>query len=72
MNGCPYCESGLLIDSPERLEFACGTRVTYTKTAVGTVLCRAGKAQRERDLAVDDAINRAREDRHFEPDHFGT
>ena len=24
------------------------------------------------DLAVDDEINRRRERRHFEPDHFGT
>jgi hypothetical protein len=33
---------------------------------------RLEKVVEERDMLVDDEINRARERRHFEPDHFGT
>jgi hypothetical protein len=29
------------------------------------------KRVEEQDAAIDDEINRARERRHFEPDHFG-
>lgn len=63
---CPNCGS----EDNTGVAFLCGTMVVGDRVMQSDE-CRQACRQHAEDLAVDDEINRRRERRHFEPDHFG-
>ena len=66
MSTCPHCHS----DENTGVAFLCGTTVVGD-LVMQSAECREACKRFVKDLAVDDEINRRREHRHFEPDHFG-
>lgn len=70
MKPCDLCGSPVVTETSTFRDHACGS--TWEE---GTGVDQSQKCLRrklEQDLTVDDEINRRRERRHFEPDHFGT
>lgn len=67
MTTCPRCHS----DDNTGVAFLCGTMVVGD-LVMQSAECREACKRDVQDLAVDDEINRRREHRHFEPDHFGS
>ena len=66
MTTCPHCNS----QDNTGVAFLCGT-VVVGDLVMQSDQCREACDRFAEDLAVDDEINRRREHRHFEPDHFG-
>ena len=70
MKPCDLCGSPVVTETSTFRDHACGS--TWEE---GTGVDQSHECLRRKlvqDLAVDDEINRRRERRHFEPDHFGT
>ena len=61
---CPYCRA----EDNTGVFFLCGTD---SAVFVQSTECKRRVREFAEDLDVDDEINRRREHRHFEPDHFG-
>lgn len=68
---CPHCQSPIRIETAQFTEFTCGAGFEHAPEGIQHWECAEGKRQSVEDLDVDDEINRRREHRHFEPDHFG-
>lgn len=69
MNTCPHCLSSIVTETATFRDYECGSSWTE-----GLVLDRSQECesrQHAQDAEADDEINRRRERRHFEPDHFG-
>ena len=62
---CPFCHA----EDNTGVFFLCGTDSAVFQQSTE---CKRRVRESAEDLAVDDEINRRREHRHFEPDHFGT
>lgn len=70
MKRCPYCFAPSASETATFRDYECGASWTEGVGIDCSVHCI--ERQHERDLRVDDEINRRRHNRHFEPDHFGT
>ena len=62
---CPYCQA----EDNTGVFFLCGTDSAVFEQSEE---CKRRVRESAEDIATDDEINRRREHRHFEPDHFGT
>lgn len=67
---CPLCHSQIATQTATFREYSCGTSWAEGSGLEESAECR--KRAFVLDLKVDDEMNRRREHRHFEPDHFGT
>jgi hypothetical protein len=67
---CPLCHSPIVTEAATFRDYDCGSSWAEGAGLEESAECR--KRSLIHDLAVDDEINRRREHRHFEPDHFGT
>lgn len=70
-NRCPHCQSPIQTQTAQFTEFTCGAGFEHAPGGIQHWECAKGQRHHAEDLAVDDEINRRREHRHFEPDHFG-
>jgi len=70
---CAECGGTGRIPDPtaKPVEFTCIAGFKHAPEGIRHWECAEGQRQHAEDLAVDDEINRRREHRHFEPDHFG-
>lgn len=69
MKTCPACASQIVTEAATFRDYNCGSSWTDGIGFDRSHECE--ERQHAKDLAVDDEINRRREHRHFEPDHFG-
>jgi hypothetical protein len=67
---CPHCGAATVTEAATFRDFDCLSTWTEGLGVEQSDQCR--NRQHVQDLAVDDEINRRREHRHFEPDHFGS
>lgn len=68
---CPHCTSPTVTEASTFRDFDCLSTWTEGVGVEQSDECKRRVRESAEDLAVDDEINRRREHRHFEPDHFG-
>ncbi len=68
---CPHCAASTVTETSTFRDYDCGSTWTECGGVEQSEECKRRARESAEDLAVDDEINRRREHRHFEPDHFG-
>lgn len=66
MKNCPHCQSLIKIETAQFTEFTCGAGFEHAPEGVQHWECAAAFRQHVEDIAVDDAVNDIRRERHFE------